>query len=179
MAHWPVATWMAFHLTRRGAGPDLRPDEVRLLNRTGHILWRHQHTAWSGAYESGCAWFDRSGQPHAVIPDPAYDGCLVLRLDLDSGRPLAEAPIDAAPAGINPIHHPNGWVGLSEGEGQDAARAWWVRSAGHPPEQIRLEILSAGWDDWVLSDVDPSGKLRTTEIAGVTAGTVPARAGQA
>lgn len=64
---------------------------------------------------------------HTVVPAGSYDHCLVVCLDLDSGEPLAEAQIDAAPAGISPVHHPDGWVGLSEGEGQDAVRAWWVR----------------------------------------------------
>jgi hypothetical protein len=87
----------------------------------------------------------------------------VLRFDLDSGQPLAQAPIEARPVGIGPIHHPDGWVGLSEGEGQHAARAWWVRSASQPSGQIRIEVLKAGWDNWVLSDVDPSGtKIITT-----------------
>jgi hypothetical protein len=54
-------------------------------------------------------------------------------------------------------------VGLSEGEGQDAAQAWWVRSAGQVLGQIRIEVLDAGWDDWLLGDVDPSGaKVITT-----------------
>ena len=60
---------------------------------------------------------------------------------------LEGAPIEGAPAGIEPIYHPDGWVGLSEGEGQDATRAWWVRSAGQSPGQIRIEVLDAGWDD--------------------------------
>jgi len=87
----------------------------------------------------------------------------VLRLDLKSGRPLATAPIEAAPAGISPIHHPDGWVGLSEGEGQDATRAWWIRSTDEGHGQVGIEVLDAGWDDWVLSDVDSTGtKIITT-----------------
>jgi hypothetical protein len=97
------------------------------------------------------------------VPDDSCHHCLVLRLDLDSGRLLATAQIEAAPAGINPIHHPDGWVGLSEGEGQDAVRAWWVRPASGLGADRRLEILDAGWDDCVLADVDPSGtKIITT-----------------
>jgi hypothetical protein len=154
-----------WHSTLPGRGLALTcgPDEVRLADRAGRILWRYQHTPWAGAFESGCTWFDGSGQPHAVVPAPSYEGCLVVRLDLESGRPLAQVPIAAAPAGISPVHHPDGWVGLSEGEGQDAVRAWWVRSAGRSPAQARIQVLDAGWDDWVLSDVDPSGtKIITT-----------------
>jgi hypothetical protein len=108
-------------------------------------------------------WFHQPGESRAVIPAESYDRCLVIRLDLDSGRLLAEAPIDAAPAGISPIHHPDGWVGLPEREGQDATQAWWIRSVGQPPGQVRIEVLKVGWDDRVLSDVDPSGsKVITT-----------------
>lgn len=39
------------------------------------------------------------------------------------GQPLAAKPIRAEPGGIFPVHHPDGWVGLSEGEGQEAAQA--------------------------------------------------------
>lgn len=67
------------------------------------------------------------------------------------------APIRAAPEGIAAVHHPDGWVGLSEGEGQDAARTWWVRWASQFPGQMRIEVLDGGWDDWVLADVDASG----------------------
>jgi hypothetical protein len=92
----------------------------------------------------------------AVVPADSYDHCRVVQLDLASGRPVAEAAIQGEPAGINPIHHPDGWVGLSEGEGQDATRAWWIRAPavadGH------LELLDAGWDDWVFSDVHKSGR---------------------
>jgi hypothetical protein len=70
---------------------------------------------------------------------------------------LAEAPIAAAPAGIDPVHHPDGWVGLSEGEGQDAVKAWWVRSREDSSGAAALDVLDAGWDDWVLADTDPAG----------------------
>jgi hypothetical protein len=55
-----------------------------------------------------------------------------------------------------------GWA-CPKGKAKDAVRAWWIRSAGQSRGQIRLEVLAAGWDDWVLSDVDPSGtKVITT-----------------
>lgn len=137
-------------------------DEVRLVDHAGMIRWRYPHPPWSGAFESGCTWFDATGQPWAVVPDDGYGQCLVLCLDADSGRLLAMAPIAAAPAGISPVHHGDGWVGLSEGEGQDAARAWWVRS-GIDPAGGSIEVIDASWRDWVLTDVDPSGtKILTT-----------------
>jgi hypothetical protein len=72
-------------------------------------------------------------EPHAVVPAPSHRGCLVLRLDLNSGRPLAQAAIQTAPARVHPIYHQDGWVGLSAGEGQDAVKAWWVGQQATPP----------------------------------------------
>jgi putative transposase of IS4/5 family DUF4096 len=115
-----------------------------------------------GGVEAGCTWFGAAGEPYAVIPAATYDHCLVPRFDLESGAPLGEVAIRAAPAGIEPVHHPGGWVGLSEGEGQDAARAWWVRSAASPAGPSRIEVRDAGWDHWVLSDVDHSGGIIIT-----------------
>jgi hypothetical protein len=153
------------HATWPGRGLALisAPDDVRLLDSAGQVRWRYPHAPWSRSFESGCTWFDASGQPCAVVPDDSYQHCLVLRLDLDSGRLRAAAQIEAAPAGISPVHHPDGWVGLSEGEGQDAVRAWWVQRAAGLGADRHLEVLDAGWDDWVLCDVEPSGaKIITT-----------------
>jgi hypothetical protein len=158
LAGWPAG---GSHLARHATSPDRGlalisgPDEVRLLDRAGRVVWRHAHEPWSGDFESGCAWFDHAGDPYAVVlPPDYYDGCFVRRFDLASGQVLAEAPIEAAPVGIEPVHHPDGWVGLSEGEGQDAVKAWWVRSRPGTPE---LDLLDGGWDDWVLADADPAG----------------------
>ena len=150
LGRWPLgSTTRGWHASSPGRGLALISgrSEVRLLGQTGQTIWAYPHAAWTGAFESGCTWFDSAGEPHAVIPASAYDHCLVIRFDLASGAPLAEAPIQAAPAGINPIHHRDGWVGLSEGEGQDAARAWWVRSANPPGGPARIDLIDAGWDD--------------------------------
>jgi hypothetical protein len=149
------------HATSPGRGLALISglEEVRLLDHASRVRWRCPHPPWNpqSAFESGCAWFDEAGQPYAVVPAGSYDHCLVLRLGLGSGRSLARARIEARPAGIEPVHHLDGWVGLSEGEGQDAARAWWVRSAGQPGGQAAIEVLDGGWPDWILTDVDPAG----------------------
>jgi len=170
LGRWPAGRrHRGHHATYPGGGLALisGPDEVRLLDHAGRALWRYEHPPWSGAFESGCTWFGEGGQPYAVVPATSYDHCLVLRLDLDSGQPLARAPIEARPAGIIPVHHPDGWVGLSEGEGQDAARTWWVWSATQSAGRMPIEILKAGWDDWILSDVDSSGtKIITTPHMG-------------
>lgn len=165
LGRWPLGSaGQGCHASSPGRGLALISgrSEVRLLGGAGQTIWVYPHTAWSGAFESGCTWFDSAGQPHAVILAPSCDHCLVIRFDLASGAPLAAAPIEAVPAGIIPVHHPDGWVGLSEGEGQDAARAWWVRSAAPPGGPARIELIDAGWDDWVLSDVHQSGQTIVT-----------------
>jgi hypothetical protein len=150
-----------YHATSPGRGLALISgvDEVRLLDHASRVRWRYPHPPWNpkSAFESGCAWFDVAGQPYAVVPAGSYDHCLVLGLELGSGRPLAQARIEARPAGIEVVHHPDGWIGLSEGEGQDAARAWWVRSARQPGGQAGIEVLDGGWAYWILTDVNPAG----------------------
>ena len=106
-------------------------------------LWALRHMPWEGDFEAGCTWFDHLRRPLAVIPTDDYDGCLVVALSRAAGQVVAEVPIATAPAGIQPIHHRDGWVGLSVGEGQDAARAWWVRLSDEPP--ATLELIDAGW----------------------------------
>ena len=123
-------------------------------------LWALRHMPWEGDFEAGCTWFDHLQRPLAVIPTDDYVGCLVVALSRAAGQIVAEVPIATSPAGIQPIHHRDGWVGLSVGEGQDAARAWWVRLSDEPP--ATLELIDAGWTDAVLADVDPSGKLVVT-----------------
>jgi hypothetical protein len=153
----------AWHSTSPSRGLALLSgaSEVLLLDHAGGVLWSHPHPSWSGNFESGCTWFDGMGEPFAVVPAPSYGGCLILRLELETGQTVAEQRIAAAPAGINPVHHPDGWVGLSEGEGQDATRSWWVRASASDADD--LELLDGSWDDWVLSDVDATGtKVITT-----------------
>jgi len=167
LGQWPVDPQ---HRGNHATHPDLGlalisgADQVSLLDGTGRARWRYPHPPWDWkrGFRSGCTWFDRAGQSYAVVPAASYDHCLVVCLDLHSGRPLAETPIRAKPEGIIPLHHPDGWVGLSEGEGQDAARSWWVRSTAEPSGQRFIEVIDAGWGDWVLSDVDPTGSLIIT-----------------
>jgi hypothetical protein len=143
------------------------PGDVRLAGGTGRVRWSYPHPPWKGAFESGCTWFDAAGQPYAVVPDASYRDCLVVRFDVDSGQPLALSPIRAQPAGIEVIHHPDGWVGLSEGEGQDAVKAWWVRSDSQSSGEISIEVLDGGWKSWIFIDVDPTGsKIITTPHQG-------------
>ena len=160
LGRWPVdPQHYGHHATcpDRGLALLSGADEVRVLDHAGRVWWRYRHSPWTGAFESGCTWFDAAGQPHAVIPAASYDHCLVVCLDLDSGQPRAESAIPARPAGIGPFYHPDGWVGLSEGEGQDAAQAWWVRSASHSPGEMSIEVLDGGWKSWIFIDVDPTG----------------------
>jgi hypothetical protein len=170
LGQWPVDPHHhGHHATYPDKGLALisGPGEVCLLDSTGQVRWRHPHPPWKGAFESGCTWFDADGQPHAIVPDASSSHCLVTCLDLHSGQPLAISPVRARPAGIEPIHHPDGWVGLSEGEGQDATQAWWVRSAHQPSGQVGIEVLDGGWKSWIFVDVDASGsKIITTSHLG-------------
>jgi hypothetical protein len=147
----------------KGFALESGPEAVVLRNQRGP-LWRASHPPWGGDFESGCTWFDANRQPFAVVPTVDYDGCLVVALSRAAGLVVADTIIATAPAGIQPIHHRDGWVGLSVGEGQDAARAWWVRLAGPDPGAApgALEVVDAGWDDQVLADVHPSGTLVVT-----------------
>lgn len=54
---------------------------------------------------------------YTVVPAASHDHCLVVCLDLDSGQPLAVAPVQAAPEGISPMHHPD--AGLACPKGKD------------------------------------------------------------
>jgi hypothetical protein len=163
LARWRIGHGLSildgygWHATapERGLALVSGPDSVVLLDRAGKVAWRHEHAPWPRGC-SGCAWFGPAGEPYAVVPD-ACDGCTVRRLDLGSGEPLATAPLMAEPAGIHPVHQGGGWVGLSGGEGQDAARAWWVRPEDRAAEGTGLRVIDAGWDDWVLGDADPPG----------------------
>jgi len=139
-------------------------DAVVLRHGNGPV-WGMRHPPWDGDFESGCTWFDDAGRPFAVIPTADYDGCLIVALSRARGRVVADAAIAIAPGGIQPIHHRDGWVGLSASEGHHGARAWWVRLADDdgPP---RLEVIDGGWDDALLTDVDPSGKLIVTAPLG-------------
>jgi hypothetical protein len=166
---WPLEDsaegWHSTRLDQRIALISDR-DRVTLLETAGTARWSFGHAPWSGARESGCAWFDERGRAFAVVPAQDDARCSIVQLDLVTGTPVAEVSVAAQPAGIRPIvRHPDGWVGLSEGEGQDAARAWWVRVAddGGGP----MELLEAGWDDVILADVGAAGQqILTTPHGG-------------
>ncbi len=162
-----LATWTVDPKSRanHASWPDTRfalesGRRAVVLRHPNGPVWGLRHPPWEGDFEAGCTWFDHLGRPLAVVPTVDYDGCLIVALSRAAGRVVAEFPIATAPAGIRPVHHRDGWVGLSVGEGQDAARAWWVRLSDQPP--ATLEVIDAGWDDAVLTDVDPSGKLVVT-----------------
>ncbi|MEA2687111.1 MAG: hypothetical protein QOE93_2306, partial [Actinomycetota bacterium] len=167
LATWPVDP-------RSGATHASWPDrefalesglsDVVLRHPTGPA-WTMAHSPWAGDFESGCTWFDGEGRPFAVVPSADYDCCLVVALSRAAGEIMAEAELETAPAAIVPVHHRDGWTGLSVSEGQDAARAWWVRLAEDDPGV--LELIDPGWDDVVLGDVHRSGKVVVTVPHGV------------
>jgi hypothetical protein len=159
IAEWPLAAIDGAigrgHGTSPGRGLALvcGRDRVWLLRVDGTVVWSVGHQTWDGDFESGCAWFDDAGRPIVVMPSPEYDGCLIAWLDDATGQVRDQAFIEAAPAGIDALFHPDGWVGLSEGEGQDATHAWWVRV-----HEGRIGLIGALWNDEVLVDVDPTGE---------------------
>ena len=129
-------------------------DSVTLLPPAGGPVWTFRHDApWQqGGFQRGCAWFDAAGEAFAIVPRPGYDGCDIVHLGRRDGRPLERVRIDTDPAGAEAVHHRDGWVGLSVGEGQDGAFAWWTRLGARGPE-----LIEAPWGDEVLFDVDPAG----------------------
>jgi hypothetical protein len=83
LGRWPVDPKLyGHHATRPDEGLALISgwDEVRLVDQTGQARWRYPHPPWRWTLESGCTWFDRDGEPYAVIPAEAHDHCLVVRL---------------------------------------------------------------------------------------------------
>ncbi|HEV8468353.1 MAG TPA: hypothetical protein VGR46_01995 [Candidatus Limnocylindria bacterium] len=166
IAHsWRLPTTLRGWSAASPAGPVALlsgPDTVSMLEPDGTPRWVTRHTPWSDARESGCTWFDEAGSAFAVIPDAQSEFCLVVHLDAHSGSVLAQQRIAGEPAGITPLPQ-RGWVGLSEGEGQDAARAWWIRLAANG----RLDVRDAGWHDEILTDCDPIGaRILTTPHSG-------------
>ena len=131
--------------------------EVTILDHAGDRLWSLKHPPWEGDFEGGAAWFDAEGRPFAVVPSPS-SSCEIVHLDVRTGKPLHLAAVSMAPAGVHALHHANGWVGLTVGEGQDGAYTWWVRLTGEG-----IELIRAPWDDEVLFDVDATGnRILTT-----------------
>lgn len=139
-------------------------DAVVLMDADGRRLWRHRHPAWNqGGFQTGCAWFDNEGTPFAVVPASDYDGCEIVALSARDGAPTHRASISTAPAGMHALHQQDDWVGLSVGEGQDGAYAWWCR-----PHARQLEVIEGGWTDEVLFDADAAGTriLTTPHVTG-------------
>lgn len=136
------------------------PDAVRLLEPDGSVRWSFTHASWVGL-GIGCAWFDATGRPFAVVA--AGDGtvCRIVALDLASGIELAESHVmPSDPSGMMPLHQPGGWVGIAESEGENASRVWWTRWA-----ERDLDVLPAPWDDEHLCDMHASGaRILTTAL---------------
>jgi hypothetical protein len=64
-----------------------------------------------------------------------------------------------------PLHQRDGWVGVSESEGENAARAWFIRGGHSEPPESRLDVRDPGWNDEQLTDVDHTGdRILTTAL---------------
>jgi len=142
------------------------PDAVQMLEGEGSIRWSYDHASWAGI-GSGCAWFDEAGRPFAVVP-VGNGECEIVQLDSASGGVVAKNRIRLRdPAGMTPLHQGNGWIGVSESEGENAARAWWVRGNELESLHSRLEVIEADWDSEELTDVGPRGNtVLTTALLG-------------
>jgi hypothetical protein len=88
----PVTAGSGYHATDPERKLALVSDdaEVRMIAPRGQVVWRHQYDPWHGL--AGCAWFDESGEPYAVTPEPLSEGCRIVRLDLQTGSPKRTPP---------------------------------------------------------------------------------------
>ncbi|MDO5286943.1 MAG: hypothetical protein Q4G45_09025 [Actinomycetia bacterium] len=127
-----------------------------VLQQHGEEVWRLPHAEWGGDFESAGAWL-RSGHAWTIVPDDLHEKCELVRLRPLTGEVTGVAEIDAAPSGIELVPFPDGWLGIGLGEGQDAARAWFLKT-----DEDELTLREAPWDDRILSDVHASGRWIVT-----------------
>lgn len=136
-------------------------DASIVLQVHGEERWRLPHTGWGGDFEGAGAWL-RHGHAFAIIPDDQHEACELVRLNVADGTITGLAVLDAAPSGIELVPYPDGWLGIGLGEGQDAARAWFLKT-----DAEELTLQEAPWDDRILTDVHSSGRwILTTPQTG-------------
>ncbi len=136
-------------------------DSAIVLQQHGEEVWRLPHTGWGGDFEGAGAWL-RDGHAFAIIPDDAHESCELIRMSIADGSVTGLHVIDAAPSGIELVPFTDGWLGIGVGEGQDAARSWFLQT-----DADELTVREAPWDDRILTDVHPSGRwLLTTPHSG-------------
>jgi hypothetical protein len=127
------------------------PQEIRLLDSAGQTLASFPHAPWD-QWSSGACAFDRHGHHlWATVPTSTDADLVVLELDtlLEAGR----ASLKSQPAGLQPIHHPDGRIiGWSIGEGQDRVLIRWS-SWVDGRMQLRLPLD----EDRVLVAIHPAG----------------------
>ncbi|HVF05571.1 MAG TPA: hypothetical protein VNA20_12085 [Frankiaceae bacterium] len=163
--------WRGIH----AVSPDLAvavlslPDRVRAVDRRNRALWEFPHPPWgdnsgsAGIAADGVVWVTAP-----VLPPPrgAHAPEWWLTLDLGTGRLLGESPTATDAAGSEHLIHPDGRrVGLSVGEGQDAARIFWGEYDG-----TRATVRQAAGDDRVLIDISPDGRHYLTTPHGTNPG---------
>jgi len=127
------------------------PEEIRLLDSAGQTLASFPHMPWD-QWSSGACTFDRDGRHLWAAVPTSTDADLVV-LELNTLLELGRASLKSQPAGLQPIHHPDGrTIGWSIGEGQDRVLIRWSILM---PGGMKLRILPD--EDRVLVAIHPAG----------------------
>jgi hypothetical protein len=126
-------------------------EELRLLDSAGRIVARFPH-APSDQFASGACTFDSDGR-HVWATVPTSEDTDLVVLEMDTLREVDRAGLESQPAGLQPIHHPDGRrIGWSIGEGQDRALIRWSSLVGD-----RMQLRRMPDEDRVLIAIHPSG----------------------
>src|SRR5262249_37623534 len=132
--------------------------DVSLIDLRGRVLWSTRHYAWGeNGSESGSCAVDVEGE-HVWATAPSKAGDVWQVLDAKNGKVLGFAPLRCNAAGSEVLLHPDGeHVGLSVGEGQDAARIYWGSL-----RKGELQVIEHEAQDRVLCDIHPTGSMFLT-----------------
>jgi hypothetical protein len=124
---------------------------VRLLDSAGHIVGSFPHPPWD-KWSSGACAFDRSGG-HLWATVPTSENTDLVVLELDGLREVDRGSLQSRPAGLQPLHHPDGRnIGWSIGEGQDRVLIRWSSLLGN-----RMHLRLPPDEDRVLAAIHPTG----------------------
>jgi hypothetical protein len=121
------------------------------LDSAGRTVGRFPHAPWD-QFSEGTSAFDRDGR-HLWVTVPAPDDIDLIVLEMASLREVDRVRVQSQPAGVEPIHHPDGrTIGWSIGEGQDRSLIGWSSLEG---DRMQFRLLPD--DDRVLIAIHPTG----------------------